>query len=199
VAGALAATLALAGCGPASLKQHYYGSPDPPPALVFWQTRPLPETGTPVALRNAQLASAMAQVDAGYSVFRLQYFANRTTFDTVGDIVGLGLNAAGTAFGGAALKSALAATAGSVLGLRAIVDQDVFAQSSRVAIVMTMDADRASVRDRILQGMTQPIERYPLEVGMADVQRYYDAGSVVNAIIAVTTQASIRAKGATTP
>lgn len=186
--------LFVSGCSQNAVRQHYYGAPDPPAALKAWRTRKLPEGGTPEALRNAQIAKALGQIDANYDTFRSQYFANRTALDTTGDLIGLGLNAAGAAFGGAALKATLAAIAGGIIGARSVLDRDLFAEQSRMVVVLTMDTARAEIRDVIRQSMTEPIDRYPLEVGMQDVERYYQAGTIVSALLALTTQSGVHAQ-----
>lgn len=188
--------LFIAGCSPSTIVTHYQGSPAPPASMLEWQTRVLPSDGSPESLRNAQLSQAMMQIDASYDAFRLQYFANRTTFDTVGDLVGLGLNGAGILVGGPALKAALAAAAGGVIGFRSVIDRNLFAEQSRVVTVMTMDANRAEARVAIIDGMMRPVSEYPLEIGMQDVTRYYEAGSIVNAMLAIATQSGAKVQAA---
>ena len=187
IRGAIRVACLLAACGSlgcASLRQHYLGSAAPPPFLTEWETRVLPTSGTYAAQRNARLSQGMLQIDTAYEQFRGEYFANRAAIDTVGDLVGLGLNGA-TVFSGAAAAPALAAAAAAVIGTRSVLDRNLFAETSRVVVLMTMDAARAEARVAIVVGMTQSIEDYPLDLGMLDLVTYYRSGSVLNAMVTI--------------
>jgi hypothetical protein len=55
----------------------------------------------------------------------------------------------------------------------------LFAEKATQTIVDAMDAERATIRTRVLENMGAPIDTYRLSDGVRDVQRYHEAGSLV--------------------
>lgn len=137
-----------------------------------------------VVRRNQILNELIYLVDINYSSFESHFYGGQAAFSTVGDAANLGLTAAGSVTGTAELKSILSATATGTTGLTSSVEKNFFDQQTRGAIVTKMRSLRALQLSTLqdAQHMKAGVSDYSLEQGIADVNAYYDAGTVVGAL-----------------
>jgi hypothetical protein len=145
-----------------------------------------------VARRNQILTELIYLVDANYYSFENRFYGSQATTNLAGDAANLGLTAAGTVVGASDLKTILSATATGLTGFKASVDKNFFDQQSRAAIVTKMRALRATERATIEDEnhMKAGVSEYSLESGIADVNAYYDAGTVVGALQSIAQTSS---------
>jgi len=158
----------------------------------------LPEGPAKVARRNQIIQEILYLTDQSYSKFEAQFFAKQAALNTVSDFLLIGLNGAGAVTGTAQVKAILAAVSGGIVGMEASYQKNFFDQATRETIASTMRSSRLSKRVEIEFGMAQAGNFYTLEEGLMDTVEYYDAGTVMGALTAISESASQKSTAAKT-
>jgi hypothetical protein len=163
----------------------------------------MPEGPAKVARRNAILTEIMYLTDLSYSRYEASFFSGQAFMSTAGDIVALGLDVAAASTGTAHLKSVLAALSGGVTGARASYEKNFFDGATRTTIVQVMRSSRLTQRVLIEAGMANCSAAvncngggYTLEQGLLDTTAYYDAGTVMGALTAISESSSQQSSAA---
>ena len=146
-------------------------------------------------IRNGFIETRAALVDQGYAGFRQTLYTQRVGMNVGVDLATLGLNAVGAVTGSVPAKTGLHALSGGLIGSKASIDKNVFFDRTMPALLAQMEAQRSTVRLRLLGGMMVGPDRYPLMQARADLEEYYVAGTLVGAIGSITTQAMVEQKG----
>ena len=145
-------------------------------------------------IRNGFIETRAALVDQGYAGFRQTLYTQRVGMNVGVDLATLGLNAVGAVTGSVPAKTGLHALSGGLIGSKASIDKNVFFDRTMPALLAQMEAQRSTVRLRLLGGMMVGPDRYPLMQARADLEEYYVAGTLVGAIGSITTQAMVEQK-----
>ena len=140
--------------------------------------------------RNRFATGRLVQIDLRYLLFIKTLTADKQQLDSATDIASLTLNLAGTLVGGARAKTNLAATAAGLGGIKTTIDKDFYYEKSIEALVATMNAKRKDVLVGILTGLVAPVDQYPFERMLTDLQQYYLAGTLNGAIQFINVQAA---------
>lgn len=148
-------------------------------------------------VRNEIIYSDIAQIDQNFNAFKVNLNSQANTMSVGTDFISLALAGLGATVGNAAEKAALAAAAGGVIGAKAAIDKDVLYQKTVIALITEMEAQRSDVYARIIRNMNLSVDRYPLAASSKDLQDYYQAGTLVNALEGVSESASKKAQQAT--
>ncbi len=148
---------------------------------------------TPVAerldARNRFISGRLVQIDLRYLQFIKTLTSDKQQLDSATDIANLTLNLAGTLGGAVRAKTNLAAAAAGVGGTKTIIDKDYYYEKSIDALVATMNAKRKEVLIGVLTGLSKPLNQYPFERALTDLQQYYLAGTLNGALQFINTQA----------
>lgn len=161
----------------------------------------LPE-GTPAEqaakteARNRILNGFIWVIDKNYDKFEVNFYSNRAGADIATDVIGIALGSSTIFTASAHAKTILAMAAAAVVGGKASIDSHWYNDQTRDAIVNEMRALRISQLSDIERNMTQPVNAYSLDQGILDIQRYYQAGSVVSALQQIVETASRDAREA---
>jgi hypothetical protein len=166
-----------------------------------------------VARRNQILTELIALVDQNYSVFEDRYYGSDAAVNFGGDVVNLGLTGVSSVTGTAHLKSVLSAIATGTTGMKTSYQKNFFDQQTRSAVVQKMRAGRATQLATIQdpdhmkapvvcpdKGCVEKVPKsgdtpehivapYSLETGLSDVEKYYEAGTVIGALQAIAESA----------
>lgn len=142
------------------------------------------------AVRNLFIESRVGLVDHHYASFRASLYAQRVGSAVGVDLATLGLNIAGVLTPGESAKTAMNALSGGLIGGKASVDKNVYFDRTLPALLSQMEAQRNTVRLRMLAGMDEPTSRYPMMQAAADLQEYYAAGTLAGAVSGITQQAA---------
>ena len=100
------------------------------------------------------------------------------------------------AFTTSGASQVLAGIAAFIIGGREAFQKEVLAERTVIAIHTAMRARRAQVRLRLRKGLRQSTDQYPLAVALADLNDYYDAGTILGALIGITEMVGAEAKQA---
>lgn len=146
-----------------------------------------------VTCRNELITARMHATDIRFSEFEESLFRQTRETGFGATLVTLGLTS-GAAFAGGQASQVLAGIAAFIIGAREAFQKEVLAERTVVAIHTAMRANRARVALRLRTGLTQPIDQYPLALGLSDLNDYYSAGTVLGALIGITEVVGVEAR-----
>ncbi len=135
-----------------------------------------------VIKRNMGITNVLVVIDFRYSEFINNAGLEQRVKSITTDFVLLSLNLAGTAVGGAGIKTLLAALSAGVAGTNMAFDKSVIYETTVPALIMQMNADRTEKYRQILSGMNREIVEYSWAQAVRDLIDYYNAGTLQNAI-----------------
>lgn len=201
----LLALVTLAACAAVT---GYPGQPDSLPttvtsldqttlkALVAEYNNPGTSADRRMAIRNQIIYSDISQIDQNFNDFKVSINRQQNLLSIGTDFVSLTLAGLGATIGDAGTKAALAAASAGVIGAKASIDKDVLYQKTVTALVTEMEAGRSFVFAKMLTSMNSDVTKYPLEAASKDLQDYYQAGTLINALEGVNESASAKATDA---
>jgi len=135
--------------------------------------------------RDSFIAGRLVLMNVRYIQFVRKATSEKQLLDSATDILVLSLNLAGTATGGAAVKTILAAIASGVTGSKVVMDKHYFYEKTVPALIAAMNAERKQALVPILTGMKRPLNDYTFEQAVTDLHAYYFAGTYMGAIQAI--------------
>jgi hypothetical protein len=146
---------------------------------------------TPEQYRNAVVAARMEVIDNFYYKFEAELSGTYNGTALTADLTTLILNGLGATLGGAETKAALAAASAGVVGAKGSISTDLFYSKTAPAIIALMKADRLKVKAQIQAGLANPINKYSFASALSDVDLYFIAGTVPDAISQITANAGV--------
>lgn len=138
-----------------------------------------------VACRNTLIAARMHAIDIRFSEFEETLFRDTREAGFGATLGTLGLTSAAAVTSGGA-SQVLSGIAAFIIGGREAFQKEVLAERTVIAIHTAMRAKRAQVALRLRAGLGQSIVDYPLALGLADLNDYYSAGTVLGALVGIT-------------
>ena len=148
------------------------------------------------SIRNEFIEVRTGLIDRAYAGFKQTVYTQRVSSAVAVDLATLTLNAIGAAVSDVGTKTATSALSGGLIGGQASIDKNVYFDRTLPAMLAQMDGMRAQVRVRLLDGMLVGVDRYPLMQAAADLDAYFQAGTISGAISAITTQAAVEQRAA---
>jgi hypothetical protein len=152
-------------------------------------------TNPTVPCRNKLIAARMHATDIQFSEFEERLFRQTREAGFGATLATLGLTSA-AAFAGGTASQVLAGIAAFIIGAREGFQKEVLAERTVVAIHTAMRANRARAALRLRAGLGQLIDQYPLALGLSDLNDYYNAGTVLGALIGITETVGVEARKA---
>ncbi len=151
---------------------------------------------SPQQYRNEVVNGRIAAIDIQYNLFEKALYKQEVGASILADWVVLGLGGATAVVGGASAKAALGAAVTGVTGAKVSIDKNAYFNKTIPALIAQMQAARKEVLIRIWTGLTKDVSAYPLTQALVDVEDYYNAGTLPNAITGITASASAEVKKA---
>ena len=148
-----------------------------------------------IECRNRIIATRMHAIDVRFSEFEENLFRQTRTGGFYSTLATLGLTTTGAFVSGGA-SQVLSGIAALIIGGREAFQKEVLAERTVVAIHTAMRARRAQTALRLRIGLGQPIDQYPLALGLADLNQYYDAGTILGALVGITETVGAQAAAA---
>lgn len=149
------------------------------------------------AWRNLVLEARVQDVNLHFADFEEALYKQGVGFGIGTDWLILALSG-GAAVASQGVANALAAATAGIAGARTAVDKEALYNKTLVALMAQMVASRQTALVSIRQGELQTAAAYPLTRGLADLQAYYDAGTIPGALIGVAANSGEQAKKAET-
>ena len=134
--------------------------------------------------RNRVIDEMLVLVDQQFFDYELSLYNSNAVVNTIADAVTVGAGA-GAALATGGTSQVLGAVTAMITGTRASFDKNFFAEQSRIALIVKMNALRAGVLEEIQTSKDQPVSSYSMASAMLDVQRYAQAGTVLAALQAI--------------
>lgn len=148
-----------------------------------------------VACRDRIVGARIYVTDIQFSKFEEEIFLQTRTAGFSATLATLGLTtAAAVASGGA--SQVLSGISAFIIGGREAFQKEVLAEKTILAIHTAMRARRAEVLLRLRTGLAQPLSVYPFTIALSDLNDYYNAGTVLGALIGITETVGVRAEKA---
>jgi hypothetical protein len=152
--------------------------------------RELEDKGTLTEVQRNNLQNRLlAYSDNHYYRTRDTLVKGRDWMNFSAEVAGTTLSAVSALVGDVDLKSIISTTSALTQSTKVSIDKNLYAQQQTTAIVNKMDALRATIHTSIDSSQTVVIQQYGLEKALADAVKYDDAGTIQNAIIALTAAA----------
>lgn len=136
-------------------------------------------------IRDGRINSAFILIDLRYQQFVNNSGLQHRVKTMASEFTQLSLNLAGTAVGGAGLKTLLAALSAGISGTNLAFEKTFIYESTVPALIMQMNADRAVLKSQIFNRMQQGVSDYQWEAAVHDLIEYYNAGTLQNAISSI--------------
>jgi hypothetical protein len=135
--------------------------------------------------RNDIVNDLMWLADDYYGAVTDQLYKSTAWRNTIFDVLGLSLTAAGSVVDGEGLIAALAATGTGIQGVNLAINKNFLRQQTVEAIVAAMDSQRAEDKKTLVDGMNKDSVQYPLAQALVDVQKYALDSTLTHALIAL--------------
>lgn len=176
----LAACASVRGAQSAPFDERAFSQPSSPLSLSETELKELLNS-TDEARRNTLLRQLLSDIDVRYLTFANSVVAGKSRFDFGKDLLVLTAGIASGLTASAGVKANYAALSTLVTGGAAAVDGNLLFNQTSLALVSTMDEQRALVLVDIRRSMSQSIEAYPGQTAFGDAIRYFRAGTLASA------------------
>jgi hypothetical protein len=144
-------------------------------------------------VRNRILYELMGVVDDYYYYYTTALRRDISGKGIIVDTAALATSIASTAAGGKELKTVLSAVSSSVQGISKSIDANVLLGNTVQAIRLQMDGARTDIATEMIKKMKdQNCIDYPLEAGLRDIVRYYDAGTLTSGVASLSKDAGVK-------
>jgi hypothetical protein len=163
-----------------------YASPD-----VVIQYNAARDPTTAGLLRNNIVTARIFAIDANFHKFVRELTTEQNLSNVGIDWAAIGLASAGAVVGSLQTKAILATISAGLLGAKASFDKEVFYNKTIPALITLMEAQRKIVLAQIYVGLKKAPGDYTLFQALADLDSYYNAGTINGAIVGLTTTAGI--------
>jgi hypothetical protein len=147
--------------------------------------------------RNEFVTGRIVLMNIRYIQFIRGMTREKQVLDAATDILLLSLNLTGAGISGETAKTIFHSLAAGVSGSKIALDKNFYYEKSVPALVAAMNAERASILESITASIRKPLSQYPFNDAVTDVQRYFEAGTLMGAINAIQRDAGAKNAKAT--
>jgi hypothetical protein len=148
-------------------------------------------------VRDEFIANRVGQLDVDFLGYVRSVSSSKRSLDAATEAAQLTLGVAATLVGGTQAKENLAAAIALITGGKATYDKHYFDNKGLDAVLSTMISRRKEVFVRIVQGLGVPTTEYGIVQAKADLDDYYNAGTLEGAYVSIQATAIEREKAAT--
>ena len=147
-------------------------------------------------LRNNIIDARMRVRDRNFREFKKSLYQEGLKLGLGVDWLLLTLAGATATVGGETLKAALGAVTTGIVGAKASFDKRAFMEKSLAGIFAQMKAQRAVVELSIRTKMSSGIDVYSVHLALSDLEKYYDAGTLPDALDGIIQGANVKSEEA---
>ncbi len=146
--------------------------------------------------RNNLINARIFATDLNFEKFQRDLVREGALKDLGSEWATLGLTGASAVVPLAQTKTVLSAIAAGITGANVSVDKNLYFKKTIPALITQMKADRKTLLLAIREKMQEDTNKYPLTAALIDLEEYYMAGTIPQAItsISVTAGATIKEK-----
>jgi hypothetical protein len=137
-------------------------------------------------------------IDILYEVYIQRLSTRKTAFDIGMDFAKLGLTGAVPLVPLADTKSILGGVSTGLMGAQGSINQRIFYEKTMPLLQAKMEADRKTAWKKVEDGLKKPAKEVPggtsgvytVEQALCEIEDYYTAGSLANALMSITAPAT---------
>ena len=148
--------------------------------------------------RNDLVYRLIFLCDHRFNRYEADLMLGKATRDSFIDMSMFGLNAASTLITPGSATKMLAAVAGGLGFSRATVEKNFYLNHAAPVLMAKMRALRTEKLNKIVENLSRPIDDYPASLAIIDVLDYYNRGTMLGALQAIsndTAAQTIKAEG----
>lgn len=134
------------------------------------------------SIRNNYITASVLDINSRYNEFVDRLGAGRKGRDTGAETSAIALDALSAAFTPAVTKTALSLASGIVTAGNVAINKNYFYEEALPVLIKQMEANRATVANRLLAGRKLSDDTYGLEAADSDLRAYYEAGTFEGAL-----------------
>lgn len=158
-----------------------------PAALIQYNS--ITDPSAAALYRNNIVTARIFAIDANFHEFVRQLTTQQNLSNVGVDWAAIGLASAGAVVGSSQTKAILAAISAGILGAKSSVDKDLFYNKTIAALVTLMEGQRKIVLSQIYSGLRKGPGDYTVYQALADLDNYYNAGTINGAFVGLTVSA----------
>lgn len=132
--------------------------------------------------RNKYLSVKLLLINYEYLNYIKGLTSEEAIVHSASELLVLALDITATALSVPNSKTIASAASSLIGGSRLALDKNLFYEKSMSALVATMNANRKAVLINILTGMGASLDGYPFERALMDLNDFYLAGTLLNAV-----------------
>ncbi len=144
--------------------------------------------------RNDLINARILDIDLNFEKFQEDLVRESAFKDLSAEWSTLALSGASAVVPLAETKTVLSAISAGITGAQGSIDKNLFFKKTIVALITQMKADRASKHTDILQKMDLDTDKYPLTMALIDLEDYYKAGTLPQALTSISATAGAKIK-----
>lgn len=138
------------------------------------------------AYRDDVVFGRIRAIDLHYNQF-IQDISKEGKGMSIGsDSAVLLFSAAGTLSKVSSTQAIFAQSSGVVTGVKSSIDKNAYYDKTLYALISQMQANRQEALLTLYKGLETPVDQYPLLKALIDVESYYQAGTIMGAVTAIT-------------
>ena len=141
------------------------------------------------AYRNEVLSARIRAIDLNFNEFIKNLSTENKDLNIGTDSATLVLGAAGAVSTVSSTQAIISATSATVTGAKSSIDKNAYYDSTLVALVSQMQANRQTQLVAIYSGMDKGVDAYPLMRALVDIENYFQAGTIIGAVNEINKQA----------
>ena len=142
------------------------------------------------AMRDDIVLNRVRAYDIEFVDYERMLWSTGNSVTLGGDLAALALGGLATTAGSTSTKTAFSAAGTGVTGANAAINRDLYFQRTLPALLAQMEANRAKAKLKILAGLKQADDQYPLPLADLDLGDLKSAGSMPAAVSNITQQAT---------
>lgn len=131
--------------------------------------------------------------DYRFSRYEADLMLGRATRDTFIDMSMFGINTAATLMTQGASTKMLSAIAGGLGFSRATIEKNFYMNHTAPVLMAKMRALRAEKLNEIVKNLSRSIDDYPASLAIIDVLEYYNRGTMLGALRAISNDTAVQA------
>lgn len=164
-------------------------------AAAFARYNELPDADKP-GYRNEVISGRLALIDRYFAEYKRALLQEESFKNIAIDLAVIGINTAGIFAAATLAKNILQAVSAAMIGARTKIDEALFYRNTIVALIAKMEEQRREQELNIRRRMVEGANTYPLVAAVREVDGYYRAGTIDEALFGITKESGAKAKEA---
>lgn len=142
------------------------------------------------AIRDTIIQRSIILIDQHYSLFVDEFSGGKKAWDSGADIASMATAAVAVLVTPPLTKSILAAASGGITAAKGSIDKNFLYDQTVLVLIKQMEAQRTATVVALIRGSGKSVEEYSLAAALADIERYYFAGTFDGAMSAMQQNAA---------